>query len=266
MLRLMQQRPLLISSLLDYGALSRRYRDRIRAPSRGRCTAATGARSPRVPTGSPRLASARRHSQPAERHTGMEPQPASRNHFGVTCSGAVLDTVNPRLFPQQVRFIIDDAEASYVFFDMTFAPLVEQLAPKLPNVRGYVALCTRDRRCHPSMCRTCCATRTCWQPRRTSMHGRSSTRIPHRRCATHREPPATPKACCEVTRSAVLHSFALMSADTMAISARESLLLCAPLFHVNCWGNPFAAAGTGRPSGTARHEARRRQPVRTDPR
>ena len=43
----------------------------------------------------------------------------------------------------------------------------------------------------------------------------------------------------------MLHSFALMSADTMAISARESLLLCAPLFHVNCWGIPFAAAGTG---------------------
>ena len=65
-------------------------------------------------------------------------------YFGVTCSGAVLHTVNPRLFPEQVRFIIDDAEASYVFFDVTFATLVEELAPKLPKVRGYVALCARE--------------------------------------------------------------------------------------------------------------------------
>ncbi len=42
-------------------------------------------------------------------------------YFGVTCSGAVLHTVNPRLFPDQVRFIIGDAEASHVFFDLTFA-------------------------------------------------------------------------------------------------------------------------------------------------
>ncbi len=54
-----------------------------------------------------------------------------------------------------------------------------------------------------------------------------------------------PKGVLQSHRSAVLHSFALMAADTMAISARESLLLCAPLFHVNCWGIPFAAAGTG---------------------
>ena len=54
-----------------------------------------------------------------------------------------------------------------------------------------------------------------------------------------------PKGVLQSHRSAVLHSLALMSADTMAISARESLLLCAPLFHVNCWGIPFAAAGTG---------------------
>ncbi len=54
-----------------------------------------------------------------------------------------------------------------------------------------------------------------------------------------------PKGVLQSHRSAVLHSFCLMSADTMAISVRDSLLLCAPLFHVNCWGIPFAAAGTG---------------------
>ncbi len=48
--------------------------------------------------------------------------------------------INPRLFPDQVAFIIDHADDSYVFFDMTFAPLVESVAPQYPNVKGWIAL------------------------------------------------------------------------------------------------------------------------------
>jgi fatty-acyl-CoA synthase len=50
----------------------------------------------------------------------------------VTSSGRVLHTVNPRLFPDQLQYIMHHAEDAYVFFDPVFAPLVEQLAPKLP--------------------------------------------------------------------------------------------------------------------------------------
>ena len=65
-------------------------------------------------------------------------------YFGVTGSGAVLHTVNPRLFAEQVRYIISDAAASYVCLDVSFSALVEQLAPHLPSVHGYIALCDRD--------------------------------------------------------------------------------------------------------------------------
>ena len=62
-------------------------------------------------------------------------------YYGVTSSGRILHTVNPRLFPDQIQYIMHHAEDAYVFFDPVFAPLIEELAPRLPLVRGWVALC-----------------------------------------------------------------------------------------------------------------------------
>ena len=62
-------------------------------------------------------------------------------YYGVTSSGRVLHTVNPRLFPDQIQYIMHHAEDAYVFFDPVFTPLIEALAPRLPLVRGWVALC-----------------------------------------------------------------------------------------------------------------------------
>ncbi|MDE2365206.1 MAG: AMP-binding protein, partial [Hyphomicrobiales bacterium] len=62
-------------------------------------------------------------------------------YYGVACSGRVLHTVNPRLFQEQLTYIMHHAEDSYVFFDLDFAGLVEQLAPHLPLVKGWIALC-----------------------------------------------------------------------------------------------------------------------------
>ena len=142
MLGLMQQRPLLISSLLDY---AERYHAgteivsrSVEGPLHRSNWGLIASRARRVAnalkrlgvTGSERIATlALNHN----RHLEI--------YFGVTCSGAILHTVNPRLFPDQVRFILDDAEARYVFFDVAFTALIEQIAPRLPNVRGFVALC-----------------------------------------------------------------------------------------------------------------------------
>ena len=95
------------------------------------------------------------------------------------------------------------------------------------------------------MCRTCCATRICWRPRQTTYAWPEFDENTASALCYTSGTTGNPKGVLQSHRSAVLHSFALMSADTMAISARDSLLLCAPLFHVNCWGIPFAAAGTG---------------------
>src|SRR5450631_61955 len=62
-------------------------------------------------------------------------------YYGVTCSGLVLHTVNPRLFPEQLQYIMHHAEDAYVCFDPVFAQLVSSLAPHLPLVKGWIALC-----------------------------------------------------------------------------------------------------------------------------
>ena len=245
MLGLMQQRPLLISSLLDYAERYHAGREivsrSVEGPLHRSNWGTIARRAKQVANLLQRLDVAR----------GERIATLAWNHnrhleiyFGVTCNGAVLHTVNPRLFPEQVRFIIDDAESSYVFFDVTFAALVEQLAPRLPNVRGYVALCARE-----AMPSIDVPNLLCYEDLLAAETGDHAwptfdENLASALCYTSGT-TGNPKGVLQSHRSAVLHSLALMSADTMAISARESLLLCAPLFHVNCWGIPFAAAGTG---------------------
>jgi len=64
-------------------------------------------------------------------------------YFGVSGMGAVVHTINPRLFPEQLVYIVNHAEDKYVFFDLTFAPLVEKLGPLCKNVKGWVAMTDR---------------------------------------------------------------------------------------------------------------------------
>jgi acyl-CoA synthetase (AMP-forming)/AMP-acid ligase II len=245
MLGLMQQRPLLISSLLDYAEryhagteiVSRSVEGPIRRSSWG----SIAARARRVANALRRLGVGR----------GERIATLAWNHnrhleiyFGVTCSGAILHTVNPRLFPEQVRFIIGDAGASYVFFDLSFAALVVQLAPHLPGVRGYVALCARDALPALDLPDLLCYEELLAAESDDYVWPRFDENTASALCYTSGT-TGNPKGVLQSHRSAVLHSFSLMSADTMAVSVRDALLLCAPLFHVNCWGIPFAAAGTG---------------------
>jgi acyl-CoA synthetase (AMP-forming)/AMP-acid ligase II len=142
MLGLMQQQPLLISNLVDYVAtwhagteiVSRDPEGVMHRSSYGQ----VAARAKRVANAltalgvgqGDRVATLAWNSW---RHLEI--------YYGVTCSGRVLHTVNPRLFAEQLVYIINHAENGYVFFDPVFAPLVEQLAPHLPLVRGWIALC-----------------------------------------------------------------------------------------------------------------------------
>src|SRR6185295_10774019 len=64
-------------------------------------------------------------------------------YYAVSGSAAVCHTVNPRLFPDQIAWIVNDADDRYVLFDLTFLKLVEALAPKCPNVRGWIAMTDR---------------------------------------------------------------------------------------------------------------------------
>jgi acyl-CoA synthetase (AMP-forming)/AMP-acid ligase II len=241
----MQQRPVLISSLLDYAERNHTGTEIVSRSVEGPIHRSNWGE---VATRARQIANAL-HRQGVVQGERIATLAWNHNrhleiYFGVTCSGAVLHTVNPRLFPEQVRFIVDDAEASYVFFDVAFAELVKQLAPQLPSVRGYVALCTHDALPSIDVPNLLCYEDLLAAETADYAWPRFDENTASALCYTSGT-TGNPKGVLQSHRSAVLHSFSLMAADTMAISARDSLLLCAPLFHVNCWGIPFAAAGTG---------------------
>ena len=146
MLGLMQSRPLLISALADYASTWHGRREIVSRDAEGAVHrssyAEVVARAKRLANALDALGATRGDriatlAWNGHRHLEV--------YYGVTGSGRVLHTVNPRLFPDQLQYIMHHAEDAFVFFDPVFAPLVEELAPRLPLVRGWVALCERER-------------------------------------------------------------------------------------------------------------------------
>jgi len=144
MLGLMQDTPLVLSSLIDYAA---KFHGEVEVVSRTATGAIERSTYARVAERSRRLAAALRSLgvEPGARVASLAVN-STRHlelYYGVTGAGAVLNTVNPRLFPDQIAYILDHADNTYVFFDPAFAGLLEPLAPFAPQVRGYVVLCAR---------------------------------------------------------------------------------------------------------------------------
>ena len=115
-------------------------------------------------------------------------------YYGSACSGFVCHTINPRLFPEQIVYIINHAEDRYVFLDPDFWPLIEGIAGECTGVEGWVVMTTREHM--PETDRAmCCATRRSWRGRALTLSGPSSMSRRPVRSATPPAPRATLKAC-----------------------------------------------------------------------
>ena len=165
-------------------------------------------------------------------------------YYGVSGSGAVLHTVNPRLFTEQIDYIINHAEDQVLFFDVGFAPLVAQLAPSLKSVKHYVVMTDRAHMPELDLPNLHCfdelmaaqSTRFTWpefeERRASSLCYTSGT-------------TGNPKGVLYSHRSTMLHTLMELAPDTFGISSAETLLLIVPMFHANAWGAPYAAAMVG---------------------
>ena len=165
-------------------------------------------------------------------------------YYGVSGMGAVLHTINPRLFPEQIVYIANHAEDQYLFFDLTFAPLIEKLAPQMTSVKAFIALTDRAHMPAINVRNLLCYEELIGEHSADYEWPLFDENTASSLCYTSGT-TGNPKGVLYTHRSTVLHSYAVCAVDGLALSAKESALLVVPMFHVNAWGMPYAGAMCG---------------------
>jgi 3-(methylthio)propionyl---CoA ligase len=166
-------------------------------------------------------------------------------YYAASGSGAVLHTINPRLFAEQVTYIANHAEDQYLFFDLTFLPLVEAIAAQCTTVKGFIALCDRDRMPPTGKISNLLnyeelidASSADYEWPQFDENAASGL------CYTSGT-TGNPKGALYSHRSTVLHAYASALPDALGLSARDVVLPVVPMFHVNAWGMPYSAPLVG---------------------
>ena len=166
-------------------------------------------------------------------------------YFGVSGSGRVLHTLNPRLHSDQLTWIVNHAEDTVLAFDTSFLPLVQKVHAQCPTVRHWVALCEADALQAdtgiPNL-----VSYEAWlathplQYTWPELDERSASSMCYTSGTT-----GDPKGAVYSHRSTILHAYGGALPDTLGLSARDSVLPVVPMFHVNAWGIPYSAAAVG---------------------
>lgn len=167
-------------------------------------------------------------------------------YYAVSGSQRILHTLNPRLHPDQIAWIVNHADDRAVCFDLSFVPIIQAIAARCPQVRHWIALCAADALpAELADLPNLLSYEALLDARPTSYgwpvfdeHTASSL------CYTSGT-TGNPKGVLYSHRSTVLHAYAAALPDVMHLSARDTVLPVVPMFHVNAWGIPYAAALTG---------------------
>jgi fatty-acyl-CoA synthase len=166
-------------------------------------------------------------------------------YYAVSGSGAILHTLNPRLHPDQVVWIADHAEDKVLFFDLTFLPLIEAIAPRVSTIKAFVAMTDRAHMpatstvpnllCYEDLIESHSADFV-WP----SFDENTASSLCYTSGTT-----GNPKGALYSHRSTVLHTYAAALPDSLNCSAHDTILPVVPMFHVNAWGLPYVACMVG---------------------
>ena len=162
--------------------------------------------------------------------------------YAISGSGAVCHTINPRLFPEQIEFIVNHAEDRLLFVDLTFADLVAKLLPTLPTLEGVIVMTDAA---HMPDTQEWPVQTWCFEEFLASgnesfdwpvldAHAASSL------CYTSGT-TGDPKGVMYSHNGNLLHAYATCSADVFGLSARDTMLMVVPMFHANSWGIAYSA-------------------------
>ena len=166
-------------------------------------------------------------------------------YFGVSGSGRVLHTINPRMHPEQIAWVIHHAQDQAVFFDMTFLPIAKAIHAKCASVKHWVALCDADKLPADSGIPNLQSYEALLAPQATNYNWPELDENTASSMCYTSGTTGNPKAALYSHRSTVLHAYAAALPDVMCLSARDAILPVVPMFHVNAWGIPYSAALTG---------------------
>ena len=163
-------------------------------------------------------------------------------YFAIPCVGAVLHTLNVRLFAEQLTYIVNHAEDRVIFVDDSLVPILEKLAPTFETVKTYVLMGDGDPGSLPNVVR---------YEELLEQAGPGDFDYPdveERQAAALCYTSGTtgnPKGVLYSHRSISLHSTATMFKDGLGLSRSDRVLAVVPMFHANAWGLPHGAALAG---------------------
>ncbi len=161
--------------------------------------------------------------------------------FGIMGMGAVCHTLNPRLFEEQLVYIVNHAGDRWLFADLQFAPIVARLRAQCPTLEQVVYLCDEAQRPGGEGI----AFETLIAGQRTDVRwGQFDEHTAAALCYTSGT-TGNPKGVLYSHRSQVLHTLIVSQYEVFALSARDTVMMIVPMFHANAWGLPFAAAAAG---------------------
>ena len=165
-------------------------------------------------------------------------------YYAVSGSGYVCHTINPRLFPEQIVYIINHAEDRFICVDAMFVPLLEAVADKIPNVEGFIVLTDEAHMPDTSLSNVMCYETLIAAETAEFDWPEFDERTASALCYTSGT-TGNPKGVLYDHRSTILHAWGTLAIDIAGMSSRDVVLPVVPFFHVNAWGVPYSALMAG---------------------
>ena len=165
-------------------------------------------------------------------------------YFGVSGIGCVVNTVNPRLFPEQLTYIINHAANKYLFVDLTFVPLVESISDSLEGIKGIIVLTDKEHMPETELKNVICYEELIADEPNEYDWPVFDENTASSLCYTSGT-TGNPKGVLYSHRSTLLHTWIVSSGNVGKVSSSSVILPVVPMFHVNAWGIPYASAMFG---------------------
>jgi len=166
-------------------------------------------------------------------------------YYGVAGMGAIVHTINPRLHEDQIAYIANHAEDQYIFFDLTFLPLIKAIAGRCNAVKAFVAMTDqahmpKDAGIDNLLCYEDLLQQGCSDYAWPIFDEDAASTLCYTSGTT-----GNPKGVLYSHRSSVLHTYAAALPDALNCSAHDVILPVVPMFHINAWGLPYIACMVG---------------------